>query len=52
MSDYRLLEVGDPAPDFRQACTSNPSYHFNTVAGRYIVLLTNFFIIKTNSYGL
>lgn len=38
MPDYRLLEVGDPAPDFRQACTSNPSYHFDTVAGRYIVL--------------
>ncbi|PPD39322.1 MAG: peroxiredoxin [Methylobacter sp.] len=38
MPDYRLLEVGDPAPRFRQACTSNPNYHFDTVAGRYIVL--------------
>jgi len=38
MPDYNVLAVGDPAPDFRQACTSNPDYHFNTVGGRYVVL--------------
>ncbi|MCC6917670.1 MAG: 2OG-Fe(II) oxygenase [Alphaproteobacteria bacterium] len=30
--------VGDPAPWFRQASTSNPRYNFDTAAGRYIVL--------------
>ena len=35
---YRSLQLGDHAPWFRQRCTSNPSYAFDTVAGRYIVL--------------
>jgi peroxiredoxin len=35
---YRSLQAGDPAPWFRQACTSNPDYVFDTAAGRYIVL--------------
>lgn len=38
MARYRLLEAGDPAPWFRQACTSNPAFNFDTVAGRYVVL--------------
>ncbi len=38
MLKYRLLEVGDPAPRFRQSSTSNPHYHFDMAAGRYIVL--------------
>lgn len=38
MSRYRLLVPGDPAPTFRQRCTSNESYNFDTVGGRYIVL--------------
>lgn len=29
---------GDPAPWFTQRNTSNPKFHFDTVAGRYIVL--------------
>jgi peroxiredoxin/predicted 2-oxoglutarate/Fe(II)-dependent dioxygenase YbiX len=35
---YRVLQVGDPAPWFRQNSTSNPQFNFDTVAGRYIVL--------------
>jgi len=35
---YRRLTPGDPAPWFRQRCTSNPDYAFDTVAGRFIVL--------------
>jgi peroxiredoxin/predicted 2-oxoglutarate/Fe(II)-dependent dioxygenase YbiX len=35
---YRTLQVGDPAPWFRQRSTSNPDFAFDTVAGRYIVL--------------
>lgn len=33
-----FLMVGDPTPDFTTSSTSNPQYHFNTVAGRYVVL--------------
>lgn len=33
-----LLNVGEPAPWFTARCTSNPRFHFDTVAGRYIVL--------------
>lgn len=35
---FRALNPGDPAPWFRQRCTSNPNYVFDTVAGRYVVL--------------
>ncbi|HEY8383371.1 MAG TPA: 2OG-Fe(II) oxygenase [Microvirga sp.] len=35
---FRALHPGDPAPWFRQRCTSNPDYAFDTVAGRYVVL--------------
>ncbi|HZH51232.1 MAG TPA: 2OG-Fe(II) oxygenase [Microvirga sp.] len=35
---YRALHVGDPAPSFRQKCTSNPGYAFDMAAGRYVVL--------------
>lgn len=35
---YRALQVGDPAPWFSQNSTSNPQFHFETVAGRYLVL--------------
>jgi len=38
MPEYRRLEVGDPAPWFTQRSTTNPAYHFDTTAGRYIVL--------------
>ncbi len=38
MARYNRVEAGDPAPWFRQASTSNPVYHFNTAAGRYLVL--------------
>lgn len=38
MADYRRLEAGDPAPWFRQRSPANPSYNFDTAAGRYIVL--------------
>jgi peroxiredoxin len=29
---------GDPVPSFAAECTSNPRFHFDTVAGRYVVL--------------
>ncbi len=32
------LMVGEPAPWFVARCTSNPQFHFDTMAGRYIVL--------------
>jgi peroxiredoxin/predicted 2-oxoglutarate/Fe(II)-dependent dioxygenase YbiX len=35
---YRVLQVGDPAPWFKQNSTSNPLYSFDTAAGRYVVL--------------
>ncbi len=35
---YRILQVGDPAPWFTQNSTANSQYHFETAAGRYIVL--------------
>lgn len=38
MPAYRALQIGDPAPWFTQNSTSNPQFHFETVAGRYIVL--------------
>lgn len=33
-----LIMPGDPAPWFEQRTTNNPSYAFQTVAGRYVVL--------------
>lgn len=33
-----ILSVGDPAPWFQARCTSNDRFHFDTVAGRYVVL--------------
>lgn len=36
---YVRLSPGEPAPWFRQRCTSNPMFTFDTVAGRHIVLL-------------
>jgi predicted 2-oxoglutarate/Fe(II)-dependent dioxygenase YbiX/peroxiredoxin len=38
MPEYRVLEVGDPAPWFAQRTMVNESFHFDTAAGRYIVL--------------
>lgn len=38
MNPYKKFSLGEAAPWFRQRCTSNPSYSFDTVAGRYIVL--------------
>lgn len=35
---FAALEVGDPAPWFRQRSIGNPAYTFDTVAGRYVVL--------------
>ncbi|MDF2690091.1 MAG: peroxiredoxin [Microvirga sp.] len=35
---YRDLQVGDPAPWFHQNSTANPQFHFETAAGRYLVL--------------
>ena len=33
-----MLTVGEPAPWFTARCTVNPTYQFDTVAGRYVVL--------------
>lgn len=38
MPEHRRLEAGDPAPWFTQRSTTSPAYHFDTAAGRYIVL--------------
>lgn len=38
MPEYRRLDAGDPAPWFTQRSTTSPAYHFDTTAGRYIVL--------------
>ncbi|HYD87551.1 MAG TPA: 2OG-Fe(II) oxygenase [Vitreimonas sp.] len=38
MARFRNLQVGDPAPWFRQRSAAQPSYTFDTAAGRYIVL--------------
>lgn len=35
---YRNLLPGDPAPRFRQKSSDNPSYVFDSAAGRYLVL--------------
>lgn len=35
---FRRFLPGEPAPWFVQRCTSNERYHFDTVAGRYILL--------------
>lgn len=33
-----MLTLGEPAPWFTARCTTNPTYQFDTVAGRYVVL--------------
>jgi len=38
MPQYKRLDVGDPAPHFKQRCTSNEDYSFDSAAGRYLVL--------------
>ena len=38
MESSRPPIPGEPAPWFTTRCTSNPRFHFDTVAGRYIVL--------------
>lgn len=38
MPQYKKLSIGDPAPPFRQRCTSNEDYSFDSAAGRYLVL--------------
>jgi peroxiredoxin/predicted 2-oxoglutarate/Fe(II)-dependent dioxygenase YbiX len=34
----RTFFIGDPVPDFICDSTSSPTYHFNTAAGRYVVI--------------
>jgi peroxiredoxin len=34
----RLLTLGEPAPWFSAPTTANANFHFDTVAGRYVVL--------------
>jgi peroxiredoxin len=38
MSTASILRPGDPAPWFKAPSSNNPSFAFDTVAGRYIVL--------------
>lgn len=38
MPRFRVLTAGDPAPWFRQRSAGNPTYAFDTIAGRYVVL--------------
>jgi peroxiredoxin len=49
MARFRQLTPGDHAPWFRQACTSNPDFHFDTVGGRYVLLC--FFLTAGDSVG-
>ncbi len=35
----RPLLVGEPAPYFTAASTNNPRFHFDTIAGRYVLLM-------------
>lgn len=44
------LLSGDPAPNFTGFCNNNPQYHFNTVAGRYVVLCFFGSVSLPNSY--
>jgi peroxiredoxin/predicted 2-oxoglutarate/Fe(II)-dependent dioxygenase YbiX len=34
----KLWSIGDPAPNFTARSTNNPKFHFDTTAGRYLVL--------------
>ena len=34
----RSFSIGDPAPWFVCRSSNNPAYHFDTAAGRYLVL--------------
>lgn len=38
MAQYRQLLPGDPAPWFTQRTSGNPTFHFDTAGGRYLVL--------------
>src|SRR5215218_7172875 len=38
MAPSRILSPGDPAPWFTANCTSNPKFHFESIAGRRVVL--------------
>jgi len=38
VSRQHLLAPGEPAPWFTANCTTNPKFHFDSIAGRYIVL--------------
>jgi len=38
VSRQHLLVPGEPAPWFTANCTTNPKFHFDSIAGRYIVL--------------
>ena len=44
-----MLLPGDLAPDFRAPSSVNPNFHFDTAAGRYIVL--SFFATSTLPYS-
>jgi len=33
------LQIGEPAPWFAAATTTNPTFHFDTVGGRYVLLM-------------
>lgn len=47
--EYRVLPPGSPAPWFRQRCTSNERYVFDTAAGRSVLLC--FFGLMAGSPG-
>lgn len=32
------LQIGEPAPDFTVTASNNPQFHFNSIAGRYVVM--------------
>jgi peroxiredoxin/predicted 2-oxoglutarate/Fe(II)-dependent dioxygenase YbiX len=47
--EYMNILPGDPAPWFTQRTTSNPQYHFSSVAGRYVVLC--FYVTSADEIG-
>ncbi len=49
MPQYAIISAGDTAPSFHQRTSTNPSYAFDSAAGRYLVLC--FFMTAADAQG-
>ncbi len=49
MPNYAIISAGDTAPSFYQRTSTNPSYAFDSAAGRYLVLC--FFMTAADAQG-